>query len=105
MVPDQCLPYRRQLLEDLVVKIGKADLAARAKDTVLDDETIKLVLSRLRQCVPSGAQIGELGLAVAHRASRRDFACRQQRALRWDVFERTVGVPQLVAEIEQVAAI
>ena len=63
MVPHQCLRHRGQLLEDLVVEIGKADLAARAEDAVLDDEPVELAHSRLGQRIPHRAQIGEFGLA------------------------------------------
>src|ERR1700745_3037921 len=47
MMPHQRLRHRRQLLENLVVEIGKADLAARAEGAVLDDESVERAVSRL----------------------------------------------------------
>src|ERR1700731_4081324 len=47
MMPHQRLRHRRQLLEDLVVEVGEADVAAGAEDAVLDDEPVELALSRL----------------------------------------------------------
>jgi hypothetical protein len=44
MVPHQCLRHRRQFLEDRVVEIGKADLAARPENAVLDDKPSELSL-------------------------------------------------------------
>ncbi len=67
-MPHQRLRHWRQLLEDLVVEIGKADLATRAEDAVLDDEPAELALSRLGQRVPGRSQVGEFGLAAALRA-------------------------------------
>src|SRR5215469_14034992 len=57
MVPNQRLPHRGQLLEDFVVEIGKADLAARAKNAVLDDEPFELAFPCIRQGVPGPARI------------------------------------------------
>src|SRR5215472_6946867 len=101
VVPHQRLRHRGQLPEDLIVEIGKADLAAGAEDAVLDDETIELSLSRLRQRIPGRPEIRKLGFA----AGGRELAGREQRALRWDLLERAVGVPELVAEVEQVATV
>src|SRR6202022_2518033 len=84
VVADQRLPHRRQFLRDLVVEIGKADLAARAEDAVLDDEPVELALARLRQRVPGRPHIGELGLAAPDRTWGRQLAGREQRALRRD---------------------
>jgi hypothetical protein len=64
MMPHEGLRHWRQLLVNLVVEIGKADLAARAEDAVFDDKPVELALSRLGQPVPGRAQIGELGLAA-----------------------------------------
>src|SRR5437762_476851 len=49
VVTDQRLPRRRQFREDRVIEIGKADLAARAVDAVLDNETVELTFARLRR--------------------------------------------------------
>jgi hypothetical protein len=78
VVTDQRLWHRWQCPQDLVVEIGKTDLAARAKNAVLDDEPLQLPLSRLGQRVPNRAQIGKLGLAPRP----RELSGRQQRAFR-----------------------
>src|SRR5271166_6396481 len=101
MMADQSLPHRRQFLEDFVVEIGKADLAARAEDAVFVNEPFEVALSRLGQRVPRRPQIAEFGLA----APPWNLAGRQQRAFRRDMLERAVGVPELVADVEQVAAV
>jgi hypothetical protein len=47
----------------IVVEIGKADLAARAKDAVLDDEPVQQPLLLLGQRVPGRPHVGEFGLS------------------------------------------
>src|SRR6516225_4511119 len=98
MMTNESLRHGRQLFVDVVVEVGKTDLAARAEDAVFDDEPVELTLFCFRQRVPSRPQIGEFGLA----ARPRELAGRKQRALRGNALERAVGVPKLIAEVEQV---
>ena len=65
---------------------------------MLGDERVDHLLHRIRQRVKGGAQIGELGLAVAFRARVRDPVRIEHRQRPRDWAERGVGVPEAVAE-------
>jgi hypothetical protein len=68
---------------------------------MLADEVLDQSLGLVVERVIGGAHIGEFGVA----ALIDDDAAGQDRKLRRDRAERAVGMPQLVAEVEQTAAI
>ena len=65
------------------------------------DQVVHLAPGLLVERVVGRAHVGELGVA----AGRRDRARREQRILGRHVLERAVGVPELVAQPEQAAAV
>ncbi len=98
---DQALAGRRVLLALTGREFGEADLCARPENIVLGDQRIDDVLGRMRQCVVGGAHIGELGLAVAERAGRRQGHGVQQPQYDRHRHVGRIGVPQPVAEAVQ----
>src|SRR5258707_15109305 len=68
---------------------------------MLPDQGLDLGLGLVLERVIGRAHIGELGIA----ALGIDHARRQQRKLRRNRAERAVGMPQAVAEVEQMAAV
>ena len=101
MAAHQALAHRRPLLALGVGEIGEAQDAARKDLAVQADQVVHLALGRLVERVVGRAHVGELGVAAGSAGSAR----RQQRILGRHVLERAVGVPELVAEPEQAAAV
>jgi hypothetical protein len=100
MRPHQPLQHRLEHLLLLVGVFGEAERSARVHQRVLADEVFDLRLGLVVERVIGGAHVGELGVA----ALRVHHPRRQQRELCRDRAERAVGVPQAIAEIEQIGA-
>ena len=94
----QALQHRLEHLLFLVGVVEEAERAARIHQRVLADHVLDLGLGLLVECVVGRAHVGEFGVA----AVRVHHPRRQQRELCRDRAERAVGMPEAVAEIEQV---
>ena len=101
MAAHQALAHRRPFLALGVGEIGEAQDAARKDLAVQADEVVHLALGLLVERIVGRAHVGEFGVA----AGRRDVARRQQRILGRHRLERAVGMPELVAQPEQAAAV
>ena len=97
MPAHQPLLHRRELAPLLVGEVGEAQDAAREQLAVLADQVLALRLGLVVERIIGRAHVGEFGVA----AGRRNAPRRQQRILRRHRLERTVGVPQPVAQTEQ----
>src|SRR5581483_8290170 len=85
----------------LLREIGEAEDAAREELAVETNEVVDFALAGVVERVMGGAHIRELGVAAA----RRNAARRQDRIFGRHRLERAVGMPELVAEPEETAAI
>jgi len=100
MGPHQALQHRLEELLFLVGVIEEPERAARIHQRVLADQVVDLSLGLVVERIIGRAHVGELRVA----ALRVHHAGRQQRKFRGDRAERTVGMPEAVAEIEQMLA-
>ena len=88
-------------LERLLLLLGiieEAQRSPRIHQRVLADEVLDFPLGVLVERVVGGAHVGEFGVA----ALRIDDARRQQREFRRNGSEGRIGMPQAIAEVEQV---
>ena len=86
-------------------KFGGTDLRARPENIVFGGQVIDGILRCAGQRVVGCAHIGELGLAVAERALRRQRDRVQQTEHDGDGHVGGVGVPQAVAQTVEAAAV
>ncbi len=101
MGPHQALQHRLEHLLFFLGVIEKAERSPRIHQRMLADHVLDLGLGFVVERVIGRAHVGEFGVA----ALGIDHPRRQQRKLRRDRPERTVGMPQAVAEIEQMGAV
>ena len=100
MGPHQALQHRLEHLLLFVGVIEEAERAARIHQRMLADHVLDLGLGLVVERVIGRAHVGEFGVA----ALRVHHPRRQQREFCRDRAERAVGMPQAVAEIEQMGA-
>ena len=97
----QPLQHRLEHLLFFLGVIEEAERAARIHQRMFADHVLDLGLGFVVERVVGGAHVGEFGVA----ALGVHHARRQQRKLRRNRAERAIGMPQAVAEIEQMGAV